>query len=383
MTDSNRAGNIIKQQSDYSAFIPNPLPPDPPVRMEDELVRLLSDADRALGKLDGTSLLLPDPELFVAMYIRKEALLSSQIEGTQASFIDLFENRNDPTIANHVRDVSNYIIAMEYGLERLKDLPLSLRLIREIHSKLLFNTRGYDRNPGEFRKSQNWIGPQGCTLQDATFIPPPPQEMLKAMNDLEIYMMTEDNLTPHLIKVGLIHAQFETIHPFLDGNGRMGRLLITFWLCHKEILHRPLLYLSYYFKQHRSDYYDLLMRIRQQGSWEEWLKFFLRGIEEVARSAVDTAKDIVTLKNKHEMIIRNNLSSSSALKLLDYLYTSPLTSVNNAADVLNISYPNANSLIKRFCDIGILSQADEAQRNRNFYLREYVRLLQIGTDPIR
>jgi Fic family protein len=290
--ESKRAGMVMNTTRGYSAFIPAKLPPEPPIIIDSEMQKLLSLADRKLGRLDGITQILPNPELFVAMYVKKEAVLSAQIEGTQASLVDVLNTPSSETndrAYNEVIEVVNYVNAMNWGLKELHTLPLSLRLIRNIHKILLEDVRGSNKNPGEFRKTQNWIGPQGCTLETATFIPPTVVEMEKAMSDLENYMYEDDDI-PALIKIALIHAQFESIHPFLDGNGRMGRLLITFWLCQQEILSRPLLYLSYYFKQNRMEYYDRLMAVRIKGDWENWIKFFLRGIASVSDEATESAK---------------------------------------------------------------------------------------------
>ena len=275
-----RSGNFVKQLEGYTAFIPSPLPPKPTIKMDAELTRLLSKADRSLGRLDGATSILPNPDLFVAIYVRQEAVLSSQIEGTQSTLEDVLEYEIDAKGREQPKDVQevvNYVNALRYGLECLQELPLCLRLIKEIHHKLLDGVRGGDRYPGEFRKQQNWIGSPGCTLTTATFIPPPVSEMHQALNNLEKFLHDRDSF-PALIHCGLAHAQFETIHPFVDGNGRVGRLLITFLLCQREILQKPLLYLSHYLKFHRSEYYDRLMAVRTDGNWEGWLKFFLKGI---------------------------------------------------------------------------------------------------------
>lgn len=283
------AGRFVKQLEGYHAFIPAPLPPDPPLATDPELACLLSEADRALGRLDGVATVLPNPDLFVAMYVRHEAVLSSQIEGTQSSLDDVLQFQIDATgkeLPKDVEEVVNYVNAMNYGLERIASLPLSLRLIREIHERLMAGVRRAERTPGEFRRSQNWIGPQGCTLSNATFMPPPVHEMQAAVDNFEKFL--HDATVPVLIQCALAHAQFETIHPFLDGNGRIGRLLITLLLCERKVLHRPLLYLSLFLKVHRSEYYDRLTAIRRDGNWEGWLKFFLGGILEVSQSATAT-----------------------------------------------------------------------------------------------
>jgi Fic family protein len=274
MSEKNqRAGRYVRQPAHYSAFIPEPLPPEPPIIWDDELQTLLSRADRALGRLDGSIQTLPDADLFVFMYVRKEAVLSSQIEGTQSSLNDLLEAEaaiNDARHPSDVDEVLNYVDAMNHGLARLGELPVSVRLIRDIHHRLLHGVRGNQANPGELRRSQNWIGPGGSTLNEAIFVPPPPQEVERLLSDMEKFIHESDRI-PTLVKIGLIHAQFETIHPFLDGNGRVGRLLITFLLCEAEILIKPVLYLSYYFKLHRARYYELLQAVRDRGEWEEWI----------------------------------------------------------------------------------------------------------------
>lgn len=280
MEYANRAGFFMNSAVGYKSFVPAKLPPNPPIQYDDELQGLLSLADRKLGRLDGVTQILPNPELFVAMYVKKEAVPSSQIEGTQASFVDVLSteyNQADDQRHDDVKEVINYVDAMNWGLEQLSSFPLSLRLIRNIHARLIRDTRGANKNPGEFRASQNWIGPAGCTLNTATFVPPTVPDMNVALGDLELFIHQEDFI-PALVKIALIHAQFETIHPFLDGNGRMGRLLITFWLCQQNILTKPLLYLSFYFKKNRAEYYDRLMAVRKNGDWENWIKFFLRGM---------------------------------------------------------------------------------------------------------
>jgi Fic family protein len=374
--NDDRAGSYVSQIGGYKAFVPKPLPPDPPIRLEGEMVLLLSQAAIALGRLDGTSATLPNVDLFVAMYVNKEAVLSSQIEGTQASLIDVlaFEaNAAFPENPQDVEEVINYINALNYGLERLKTLPLSLRLIREIHDLLLQGVRGADRHPGEFRTSQNWIGHLGGTIGTARFVPPAPEDMNKALGDFEKFFHEETSL-PTLIKVGLVHAQFETIHPFLDGNGRVGRLLITFILCCEGILHKPLLYLSHFFSMHKLEYYAHLQRVRDSGDWESWLKFFLRGVNEVAQEATMTAMNIVQLREKHRNIVASSFSRSagSAYQLLEYLYRRPIITVNGVAEVTDLSYQNANRLVMKFQENDLLRQMDTYQRNRRFMYADYL-----------
>ncbi|MBD2777599.1 Fic family protein [Iningainema tapete] len=376
MIDDARAGRYVEQSGGYKAFIPNPLPPVPEVIMDQEMWLLLSQADRALGRLDGSTDALPNPDLFVFMYVRKEAVLSSQIEGTQASLIDVLEFETqtlEPDNPQDVAEVVNYIAAVNYGLERLKDLPVSLRLIREIHKELIQGVRGSEREPGEFRHTQNWIGPGGCSLAKATYVPPPPYEMKQALDNFEKFL---HDLTPipALIKIGLAHAQFETIHPFLDGNGRTGRLLITFLLCEQNILKRPLLYISHYFKKYRAEYYDRLQAIRDSGNWESWLKFFLRGVYEVAQEASATARKIVNMKEEHRQKILNQMGrrAGNAIALLETLYLRPIVTIEHVQEITQLSYPNANTLVKDLCDVGLLQEITGQKRNRAFAYKPFL-----------
>src|SRR5680860_384478 len=331
-----RAGHYQRQPAGYRAFIPAPLPPRPPVALDGNLQALLSRADRALGRLDGSIQTLPNPDLFVFMYVRKEAVLSSQIEGTQSSLQDLLAAEAKilaPERPQDVDEVVNYVSAMNHGLARLEKLPVSVRLIREIHEKLLAGVRGSHLTPGELRRSQNWIGPQGCTLAEAIFVPPPPDEVPAALSDLERFIH-EDAVLPLLIKIGLAHAQFETIHPFLDGNGRIGRLLITFLLCERDALLKPVLYLSHYFKRHRSAYYEHLQAVRDNGEWEAWLAFFLRGVAEVSAQATDTARRILALRETHRGLITGHLGrvAGNGHRVLEQLYQRPILSVSEVQE---------------------------------------------------
>ena len=342
---------------------------------------LLSEADRALGRLDGASELLPNPDLFVSMHIRREAVLSSQIEGTQASLVDLLEfeaERVSGRAPGDVAEVSNHVSAMNYGLERLEELPLSLRLIREIHGVLLRGVRGGERAPGEFRDSQNWIGP-GSTPSEATYVPPPPAEMRAALDDFERFLYDESPM-PFLIKVGLAHAQFETIHPFLDGNGRVGRLLITFLLCEREILTRPLLYLSYYLRRHRAEYYDRLQAVRDNGEWEPWLKFFLRGVREVSGEATETARKVIGLREQDRSVLENSLGrrAGAGLMLLEHLFYGPIIMVSGAASATELTYASANSLVAQFVKLGCLVEITGRKWGRLFRYESYVALF---SDP--
>jgi len=374
-----RSGTYVKQPSGYQAFVPAPLPPDPTVAMDAELTRLLSDADRSLGRLDGIGSVLPNPDLFVAMYVRQEAVLSSQIEGTQSTLEDVLQFEVDAKgldLPRDIEEVVNYIRAMNYGIKRLDTLPLSLRLIREIHSELLHGVRGAHRDPGEFRKTQNWIGPAGADLASATFVPPPVPEMREALDKFEKFL--HDESLPVLLQCGLAHAQFETIHPFLDGNGRVGRLLITLLLCQRKVLHRPLLYLSHYLKANRAEYYDRLMAIRNDGNWESWLKFFLRGVEEVSTQAIATSRQIFALREEHRKAIKKDLGSGVAagLRLLDYLYEQPIISVRMVERHLKSSFVTANKLVEQFVKLDILQETTGGQRNRRYSYLPYLALFE-------
>jgi len=373
-----RAGQYIHQLAGYIAFIPAPLPPVPPLQMDDETLELISQADRALGRLDGSIQTLPDPDLFVFMYIRKEAVYSSQIEGTQSSLDDVLEAEAEilnPRRPGDVHEVLNYVKALRFGLERVKELPVSIRLIREIHEQLLEEARGREQKPGELRTTQNWIGHSGSTLRNASFIPPPPEAVPQALGQLESFLHETDP-TPSLVKIGLAHAQFETIHPFLDGNGRMGRLLITFLLCERNILQQPVLYLSHYLKRHRTQYYDMLQNIRDQGRWEEWIKFFLTAVAEVSREATQTARQIVNLREEHRRIITENFGRTAAngLRILEKLFSQPITSVNALAEHTQVSFTAANQLMRRFMEHRILIEMTGHTRNRVFGYRPYIDL---------
>lgn len=382
---SNRAGVVMNTSRGYSAFVPAKLPPEPTIKFDSEMQKLLSLADRKLGRLDGITQILPNPELFVAMYVKKEAVLSAQIEGTQASLVDVLNvpsnDSNPDNSHNDVREVVNYVNAMYWGIERLSELPLSLRLIRNIHQILLKDVRGSNKSPGEFRKSQNWIGPQGCSLATATFIPPTVEDMEKAMSDLERFIYEDDDI-PALIKIALIHAQFETIHPFLDGNGRMGRLLITFWLCQQEILSQPLLYLSYYFKQNRLEYYDRLMAVRIKGDWENWIKFFLKGIASVSDEATESAKEIIGLQNKYNtLLLEKDRGNGNYNLLLNKLFENPIITKKEVSEMLEISLPTAGSIVDVFCELGILcDKTPDKKRYKTFVFEDYLSILEKGTD---
>ncbi|WP_114239766.1 Fic family protein [Dyella sp. C9] len=373
-----RAGRYMAQPAGYRAFYPAPLPPQPSLQLEGELQGLLSQADRALGRLDGSIQILPNPDLFVFMYVRKEAVLSSQIEGTQSSLQDLLAAEAHILAPDRPRDVDevvNYVNAMNYGLARLEELPVSVRLIREIHERLLQGVRGMRLTPGELRRSQNWIGHAGCSLNEASFVPPPPHEVPVALGALETFLHADSEL-PQLVQVGLAHAQFETIHPFLDGNGRVGRLLITFLLCQREILGKPVLYLSHFFKQHRAEYYERLQAVRDSGDWEGWLAFFLRGVASVSREATETARRILALREDHRAKVTAGLgrAAGNGHKLLEHLYQRPIVSVADVQLLTTTTYTAANNLVSRLVALGILEEATGYRRNRLFRYQAYIEL---------
>lgn len=373
-----RSGRYVSQPTGYRAFIPTPLPPSPPVAIAGRMQRLLSVADQALGRLDGAIQTLPDADLFVFMYVRKEAVLSSQIEGTQSSLNDVLAAEAEiltPGQGRDVDEVLNYVRALNLGVSLLPSLPVSVRLIRELHRELLTGVRGQERSPGELRTSQNWIGPGGAGLREATFVPPPPHEVGQALTDWERFVHAEDELPP-LVKIGLAHAQFETIHPFLDGNGRVGRLLIGLLLSEREILHRPVLYLSHYFKRHRAAYYDALQSTRDSGDWEQWMEFFLRAVGSVAGEATSTARAIVDLRERHRRVITDELGrgAGSALRVLESLYARPIVSVAAVQAVTGTTFQAANHLVSRLEGLGIVQEITGNARNRRFRYESYVRL---------
>mgnify|MGYP001218842015 CR=1 FL=1 len=365
------------------AYVPEPLPPVPPVRIQ-ELLSRLSAADQAVGRLDGVSVLLPDKNLFLYMYVRKEAVLSSQIEGTQSTLDDLlrfeaFAAQGAPL--DDIREVSNYVNAMMYGLDRLAALPLSLRLIREMHDRLLQSGRGQGKSPGEFRRSQNWIG--GTRPGNAMFVPPPPQEVMPALDDLEKFIHAEKSDLPPLVKAGLIHVQFETIHPFLDGNGRLGRLLITLYLCSQRVLQQPLLYLSLYFKTRRADYYRLLQEVREAGAWEAWLDFFLEGVASTANEAFNAATRIHALmREDRERIANRSDRASSVLRVHEALQTSPFLTAANAGQRTGLTKPTINAAFEELQKLGIVEEITKKRRGRVYAYRDYLAILNEGAAPL-
>ena len=378
---------IVKSYGDEAvrAFVPPPLPPDPPVRL-DFVQRLLEQANQSLGRLDGLASVLPNLSLFIYAYVRKEALLSSQIEGTQSSLSDLllFENDEAPGVPlKDVQEVSNYVAALNHGLDRLRGgFPLSLRLILEIHEVLLSKGRGSDKQPGEFRQSQNWIG--GTRPGAAAFVPPPPELVLDCMSALELFLHEERPDLPLLIKAGLVHVQFETIHPFLDGNGRLGRLLITLLLCAAGVLREPILYLSLYFKQHRQAYYDLLDRVRAKGDWEIWLDFFLTGVRDTAEQAAAAARRTLALFEEDRRKIEGlGRPAASVLRVFEHMQRNPIVSIPGAAEHIGISAPTVAKSLEHMRQLRMLREVTGRQRHRLFVYDAYLAILSEGTEPIR
>ena len=374
----------MAQASGYLAFVPAPLPPDPSVAFDAEAIDLLSRADQALGKLDGVATLLPNPDLFVGMYVRKEALLSSQIEGIDSTLDEIirFEEGDKPAEGKRLHDtaeVVNYVRALKLGIRRLADLPLSLRLIREIHAELLRGVRGEGKAPGEFRVTQNWIGARGADLAKATFVPPPVPDMKSALDSLEKFLHErhehpERAHHPVIIECALVHAQFETIHPFLDGNGRLGRLLIALLLHERRVLSQPLLYISLYLKGNRLEYYDRLTAVRKSGDWEGWIKFFLKGVEQTGLEAVETAKKVLAFR---EQAVRTaSALGSTELKVLEFLFGHPLTDIQTAQKHLGVSYNTAAAAIGKLQTANLLKETTGRQRNRIFRFFAYLRLFE-------
>lgn len=387
MTENNRLGRYIQSAvvggESYQAYVPAPLPPDPPLDMA-RLYPLLDKANTALGRLDGMSMVLPDPELFLYMYVRKEAVLSSQIEGTQSSLSDLllFEFDEAPGAPiDDVTEVSCYVFALTYGMERLKTLPLSLRLLREMHARLMSNARGGDKQPGEFRTSQNWIG--GTRPGTALFVPPPIDHLMPCLDQFEKFLHDESVALPALVKAALAHLQFETIHPFLYGNGRLGRLLITLILCVEGILRDPILYLSLYLKTHRARYYELLQSVRETGNWEDWIEFFLQGVIETSEQATEAAQAIVKLfQNDRTALEVSGRSTASALSIHALLQRRPILTTSRITKDTGMSLPTALRNLSLLETLGIVRETTGKERNRIFVYTNYLDILSKGTEPL-
>lgn len=377
--ETNRAGILKKMQSDYECFIPHNLK-ELKLDIDDQLQSLINKAYLLLGRLDGMAITLPDIDLFVSMYVQKEAVISSQIEGTQASLIDVLQkDRNNEKIKD-TEEIVNYIKATNYAFKRLEELPLCMRLIKETHSVLLSGVRGNEKSPGEFRKSQNWIGYTGCTLNTASFVPPSPEEMEHSLSDLEKYIH-EDSSISNLIKTALIHYQFETIHPFLDGNGRMGRLLIVLFLKERGLIEYPVLYLSYFFKKNRNRYYELLNNVRIKGEFEEWIKFFIEGICEISEDAISSIQKIIKLKRIDMEKIRNipKGNISSLLLVYDYLLKHPFLETEDIRLLSDLSKPTVNKLLETLTELEILELVEEKKRYKQYVYKKYVDILSEGT----
>jgi len=389
MSDSqskNRQGRFVETvaaSETVRAFVPPPLPPEPAIDVLSLLERL-SLAERALGRLDGITMLLPRQELFLYMYVRKEAVLSSQIEGTQSTLSDLLRFETEAQAGqpvDDIREVSNYVDAMMYGLERLETLPMSLRLIREMHARLLQSGRGGTKDPGEFRRSQNWIG--GTRPGNALFVPPPVNEMAGCLDAFERFMHDDQSRLPALIKAGLLHVQFETIHPFLDGSGRIGRLLVTLYLCINGVLRKPLLYLSLYLKSHRREYYRLLQEVREHGNWEAWLDFFLAGVADTANQAFEAATQIVDLfKEDRERITMESDRAGSALRIHELFQQNPFHTANQIVQITGLSAPTVNAALADLERLGIVGEVTGRKRGRVFSYQRYLAILSKGTDPL-
>ena len=380
---NNRAGCFITNLSGemaYQSFRPNPLPPEPPIEMSNEMIAKLVDANRKLATLDGLSSRIPNMDLFVSMYVRKEALLSSQIEGTQCTLDDILNPFAEENTNLNVSDVVNYIRAEEFAIDRLQTLPLCNRLIKETHAVLMEGVRGQEKNPGEFRYSQNWIGGQGSTLRNARYIPPNPEDMMNAMSDLEKYMNGEDSLDP-LIQAALIHYQFETTHPFLDGNGRVGRLLITLFLMEKKILSTPSLYISYFLKMNRIEYYDRMTQVRKTGDYEQWVLFFLQALSDSAEDAIQTIDRLTEIHNRNAQKFENmtKRQQANAMNFLIYLEKNPIIDIQKTAAALNLSYNTVAKSVALFVDNGILQQTEKSGRSKIYSYVDYLAVLRKDT----
>ena len=380
---NNRAGCFITNLSGemaYQSFRPNPLPPEPPIEMSNEIIAKLVDANRKLATLDGLSSRIPNMDLFVSMYVRKEALLSSQIEGTQCTLDDILNPFAEENTNLNVSDVVNYIRAEEFAINRLQTLPLCNRLIKETHAVLMESVRGQEKNPGEFRYSQNWIGGQGSTLRNARYIPPNPEDMINAMSDLEKYMNGEDSLDP-LIQAALIHYQFETTHPFLDGNGRVGRLLITLFLMEKKILSTPSVYISYFLKMNRIEYYDRMTQVRKTGDYEQWILFFLQALSDSAEDAIQTIDELTKIHNRNAQKFENmtKRQQANAMNFLIYLEKNPIIDIQKTAAALNLSYNTVAKSVALFVDNGILQQTEKSGRSKIYSYVDYLAVLRKDT----
>ena len=374
----NRAGQLIQNLSgelSYKSFKPNPLPPNPPLQISSSMVKKLVEANRALVRLDSASRLIPNALLFVSMYVRKEALISSQIEGTQCTLDDVLDPEVDTNINLDVGDVVNYVNAVNYAIERLKTLPLCNRLLKELHAKLLEGVRGSDKTPGEFRKSRNWIGAANCALEDARYIPPNVDDMQDSMDALEKYLNEGDDYDS-LVRIALIHYQFETIHPFLDGNGRVGRLLILIYLLQTGILHQPVIYISYFLKKNQVEYYDRISEVRRSGNYEQWVEFFLESVEEAANDSLLTIQKLVKLHDTNiEKLPKSNRAKDNLRAIFDYIEQYPIIDIKRTAKALSLSYNTVASCVKKLEELSIVKETTNALRNKVYSYFDYMEIL--------
>ena len=380
--DMNRSGEYVTNLSgkaEYRSFKPTPLPPNPELKIDSDMVKKLVEANRALMKLDTVSKYIPDEELYIFMYVRKEALISSQIEGTQCTLDDILDPYVDTNKNLDVADVINYISACLYAIERLKKMPLCNRFFREVHERLMKGIRGQEKNPGEFRKSQNWIGPRNCTLTEARYIPPNVEDMDKAMNDLEKYMNEGDDYDP-LIRIALIYYQFETIHPFLDGNGRVGRLMILLYLMEQKIITSPIIYISYFLKKNQIEYYDRIMEVRRNGNYEQWISFFLEAVSAAAKDSMLTIDQLRELHDKNiERLPVTSRKNDNVRRVFEFIEQHPIIDIKKTAEALEISYNTVSNIVKKFVQIGILDETTNYARNRVFIYKEYLDVLKRDT----
>lgn len=378
----NRAGEYVSNlsgKSSYKSFRPNPLPPEPALNIDSNMVSKLVEANRELVKLDTAAKLIPNTNLFISMYVRKEALISSQIEGTQCTLDDILDPEIDTNSNLDVADVINYVQATNYAIERLETFPLCNRFIREIHNELMQGVRGQEKNPGEFRTSQNWIGASNCSLKDARYIPPNKDDMITAMSDLEKFMNENEDYDA-LIRIALIHYQFETIHPFLDGNGRVGRLIILLYLLEQKLLSLPVIYISYFLKKNQIEYYDRISEVRRTGNYEQWVIFFLEAVSAAAKDSLETIEQLSELHEKNIALLpKTNRKKDNVRNLFDYIEKYPIIDIKHTSKQLDVSYNTISSAIRKLQELGILTETTNSQRNKVFAYSEYLYILKKDT----
>ena len=379
MNNSGSFVNNLSGEMSYKSFKPNPLPKSGELLLSERMLKLVSNANIKLCELNAIGDLVPNAELFVSMYVRKEALISSQIEGTQCTLEDILDPYNDTAANLDVAEVINYVNAVSFAINRMKELPLCLRLIRETHSVLLSNARGEEKNPGEFRKSQNWIGASGCSIKSARYIPPNVEDMNESLSNLEKYINESDDFDA-LIRAALIHYQFETIHPFLDGNGRIGRLLILLYLIQQKKLQKPILYISYFLKKNQLEYYDRISEVRRSGNYEQWINFFLEAVYAACDDSIDTIKRLIELHNSNLAIIPHTARSVDTSRVLfDYIEQHPIIDIGKTASALNLSYNTVSALVTKYLKLGILKKTTNQLRNRVYEYSDYLDILRNGT----